>query len=286
MSRTARRRRDRLHRQLVRAHRRPAVRPANVVVVGTGTLTAMARKRQPPRPFLTEQERIRRIQLVFELRAKGLSQYAIAAELGVSRPRIGQILRGPIPRSGLPRAQRDRRIVELRDQGWSHEQIGIEFDLSEKRVEEILYVNPPRKRDLDAEILALHLSAYPQNAISRVLDISQTTVSRRLRRAVELGVIPLPEPEPEPVMDASKPFALVTWSPIGLTASARYFATRSEADAAKAAVEAVGEPATVVCINNPPSRRRQEWPGVEEILRSGRGVMEHPYPTYRGRTTL
>jgi predicted XRE-type DNA-binding protein len=238
MARTARRRRQRIHRQLARAHRRPVVIVATgPVVVGTGTLSARAHP-VVVRLRLTAAERIARYEHLLALRDEGLTQVQIAAQVGLSRPRVGHILAKA----------------------------------------------PPKPNTLDDEIIELHTLRWKQREIALHLGIHQSLVHRRLERVAKAGLIP-PLDAPAPAPPLSRPFALVTWFPGGdLTmAPPRYFATEDEADAAKAAVEALGEPATVVNIANPPSRRRTS---IKELLTDKRPMMETPYSTYRTRNTL
>jgi transposase-like protein len=241
---------------------------------------------------------------IVALRQQGLSHRQIAERTGVPQVQVWRHLNKAIAAGLLPppKPKPDITVIcRLRAEGLLLREIADQLDLKTNHVSMLLRRHPvvwlsgtgmltaaattktKPKRDLDAEIVELHRRAYPQTSISRVLNISQTTVSRRLRRAVDLGVIPLPEPEPEPVADVSKPFALVTWRGDLSMAPVQWCETEDEAMEAKARV---GEPSTVIDIRGKPSRRRQECPTVEEILRSGRGVMEHPWPTYRGRTTL
>jgi hypothetical protein len=131
------------------------------------------------------------------------------------------------------------------------------------------------KRSRRIKVVAPSLTAPP--APQRICDIAGCGREHNARglchshyyRRKRRGLLTPPTPDPP----TAKPFALVMWSEPNLPmATPMYFATRSEAEAARP----LDAPSTVVDI----SRRAEPRPTIEQVLTLGRGVMDCPYPEW------
>ena len=130
MSRTARRRRQRIRHQLNRAHRRLVVEP---VSWGMGILSATAHP-AVVRLRLTLADLKARYEHVVRLRDEGLTYDQIGVELGLSRSRIGQIINNPPAPERLDDEIVDLHLLRYRPVDIAR-QLGIEQSLVRRRLE-------------------------------------------------------------------------------------------------------------------------------------------------------
>ena len=126
---------------------------------------------------------------ILELRKLGLSYSWIGARVGVSKVRVGQVIRrerpdlaGPLPYHRVLTRQEISDVITLRLGGFSKELIGRITGIT-WQVQQRIYAPMPglkdlRKRAPVEQIISMRRQGYKQREISKATGFSRSTVNR------------------------------------------------------------------------------------------------------------